>query len=320
METVNNKQLDSKKIRTLALILFLILGLVVGIILISRPQLIKKKAVGPSCPVNGASCEWDEIPGVDEYEVRVESIVDDISQPVAFVRVSKTKVIFTPEVGPKYRCSVQPVINNPACAALPEEKAETNCTGVAPTETPTPTPTPTLPPGVTPTETPTPTPTLPPGVTPTATPTPTPTPTLPPGVTPSSTPTPTLPPGVTPTSTPTPTLPPGVTPSATPIPTQPPANVITQVIQQQVVQQEQVLVQVTQVIAPTAVPGRPPAPTRIVIVNVMATPKPAPKTQIVYVSPTPIPVKAPAKPPVSGVTQVGLILTPIVLIILGLLL
>lgn len=331
MENLFSQQSGNKKIRNTVLIVIL-LGLVGGLILITQRQIFRERAVGPSCPINGATCEWDEIPGVNDYEVRIEKQIGETLQSVIFSRASKTKLLFTPEVGAKYICTVRPIINTPGCEAMPEESAETTCSAIelSPTPTPTPTITPTLPPGVTPSETPTPTitPTPTPSETPSPTPSPTqtptptltvtPTPTRTPTPTPTQTPTPTVTPTPTPTSTPTPTptslptstptptitptLPPGVTPTITPTPTPP------------------IIVQITQVIAPTAAPGQQPAPTRVIVVYITATPQPE-KIIVTQVSPTTGVSRTPTPAqPVSGILQIGALLIPVILIIAGLLL
>lgn len=184
--------------RTIFLILsglVLLVGIGLGIYTVLQQQLtIQRRAEGPSCPAEGATCSWDEVSGATSYTFIIRNKTTD--QVVKSGTTEQRSVTFTPEVGTIYECEVSAVN---ACGTGPATKVQQSCVAEL-------TPTPTQAPSPTPTDVPTPTPTLPPDVTPTEGPTPTPTPV------PTETPTPTLTSAPTPTATP----PPGATNTPTP--------------------------------------------------------------------------------------------------------
>lgn len=205
---------------TLLSLALLILGLITGTILITRPQIFKQEAAGPTCPVDGASCSWTTTPG-ESYQYTITDITT--GKTIKKGSTQTGRVGFTPIAGHRYRCEVTPVNT---CGEGPLSVAENTC-GVGrnvPTTTPTPTPTP-IGRLITLTPSPTPTPETIPSPTPTPltlTPTPTPIPTL--TLTPPPSPTPTL----TPTPTPSPTPIPTFTPQPTPVTSNLPTTGITQ--------------------------------------------------------------------------------------------
>ncbi len=197
-------------------LLILGVGLLIALFQSQKQQEIRQRAAEPgvgSCPVEGASCEWDPVEGATSYTYSVKDTSTGAIIKGGSVPAGTTKVTFTPEPDKTYRCEVNAVNN---CGPGPVGEGTSTCAAgptLTPTETPTPTITPTLPPGVTPTLT----------LTPTVTETPTPTVTKTPTPTPSPTEEPTPTDVIELTDTPTPTIKPSSTPLPTRTPTQPPA-------------------------------------------------------------------------------------------------
>lgn len=205
-------------------ILFLFVALIAGLILTGRTQTLQNQAAGPTCPVEGAFCQWTA-EGITGYRYIITdkttgSVVKQGSiLPNDIIPGQKIKITFTPQVNHSYHCVV--TAGN-KCGQL-EDSADALCSTTI-TVTLTPTKTPTLTPTGTITPTKTPTPTLTPSLTPTGTLTPTATPTMTPTPTLTSTPTPTNQPTPTDiivvksTNTPTPVA--QTTATSTPAPTQ----------------------------------------------------------------------------------------------------
>ncbi len=207
------------------LILFMvIIGTIAGLLIINNRQTTENQAAGPTCPVEGAYCQWMPEAKTSYRYTIIDKTNGQIMKQGSILETDvipgqKVKITFTPQVNHTYNCVVSA---SNQCGQTNDEASALCTTTLINTPTPTRTPTPTGPltPTLTPTKTPTPTITPTGTLTPTLTPTTTPTPTLTNTPTPTSTgaPTPTDIIVVRATNTPTPIA--QTTATNTPAPTQ----------------------------------------------------------------------------------------------------
>ena len=163
------KKQNVKTVVLLAVVLFIGIAIALGAYLITQQQNTSTRATGAiSCPVEGASCEWDAAPvpngltAADETSYKASqtynyTIVDKTTNTtVKSGTTTSTKVTFTPQANHTYQCKV---VTASKCGVCDEQTAEGTCSAIiTPTATKTPTPTSSPSPTLSPTATPTPNP------------------------------------------------------------------------------------------------------------------------------------------------------------------
>lgn len=189
--------MNKRKIYTILGLISIVIGLVMGLIVVRQSQDLRNRAqeqsngavpVSPSptpaqCPGDGATCEWNDLPGVPGYCYRLEKNIDgkwvgvipDESKRLSSgigtcIPTQSTRIVFRAESGVQYRCTVSVDTPITECENVASDAATLVCN--APSVTP-PTGTVTVGTGTPGTGTPTGTP----SVTPSGTGTPTTTPT-----------------------------------------------------------------------------------------------------------------------------------------------
>ena len=112
---------------------FIFLAIWAALYLSGIPQLVEKRAAGPTCPINGAVCSWDSLGQGVKYLVEVYDIT--IQAVVAKGTTSKNSVNFNASFNHKYKCTV---IAENSCGRGPEASADSECSNLIPRASPMP--------------------------------------------------------------------------------------------------------------------------------------------------------------------------------------
>lgn len=146
--------MNKRKIYTVLGLASIIIGLIAGMIVVRRSQDLRNRAqeqpnstlpisVSPTpaqCPGDGASCEWNDLPGVPGYCYRLEENKDGEWVAVIpsenggtfkgkdCIPTQETKIVFRAEPGVQYRCIVK--IDTPIteCEKVSSDSATLVCT------------------------------------------------------------------------------------------------------------------------------------------------------------------------------------------------
>lgn len=115
-------------------VLLIAIGLISTLYLIGKPQELRERATGPTCPVDGATCSWSASDGATSYHYKIEDATSGTLVKEGNISAPTTQVNFTSEVGKTYKCTITPQND---CGTGASKNAVSTCT---PQPTPTPPP------------------------------------------------------------------------------------------------------------------------------------------------------------------------------------